>query len=93
MMRKLLLGILLCSVGFGVSASDEDKEIKVIEHAKQEACKSDKNCEKYFVDAIGISAMVARYHGECIVDKDTSEQCKDAEKLYRHIMKKYESNS
>nr|WP_282564825.1 hypothetical protein [Providencia rettgeri] len=92
MMRKLLLGLLLCSVGFGAAANNEDKEIKVIENAKQEACKGDKNCEKYFVDAVGISAMVSRYHGECVVDKDTSEQCKDAEKLYRHIMNKYENN-
>lgn len=91
-MKRILLSLLLCSVGFLAAASDEDKEIKVIEHAKQEACKGDKNCEKYFVDAIGISAMVAHYHGECIVDKDGSEQCKDAEKLYRHIMKKYENN-
>ncbi|OAT46090.1 hypothetical protein M997_2345 [Proteus hauseri ATCC 700826] len=89
-MKRVLFGaiaLLTCSYSFAID------EITVIDHAKQEACKSNVECEKYFVDAIGIVSMISRYHGECVVDNDSSKQCKDAEKIYKYIMTQYDKNN
>lgn len=86
--KNIILGLVLAfSCG---SAIAQTEEAEFLDQIKATACSGDKKCESYFSTAIGISAMISRYHGECMIDNDTSKQCKDAEMTYKHIEAEYE---
>ncbi|HBE9077957.1 hypothetical protein ABQ431_03580 [Serratia fonticola] len=87
-MKYILILPLVLSMSLSVSAQTEGVEL--LEHAKNMVCNGDKKCESYFSSSMGISAMISRYHGECMTDNDSSKQCKDAKKTYEYIMSEYE---
>ena len=66
------------------------EESQLIEQMKKQACGKDQACQSLFTSALGMTAMISRYHGECLGDNDLSKQCKNAENTYKEIQSEYE---
>ncbi|WP_337224954.1 hypothetical protein [Proteus terrae] len=88
-MKRLLLSLVVLFFSFNIYANDE---IDFIKEAKDLACKGNVNCEKYFMDGVGASAIVSRYHGSCIEKNERTETCTDAEGFYDYVISEQENS-
>lgn len=68
------------------------EEVRLLDSMKSQACNGNKACESIFISAISMTSNIARYHGECLRDGDTSRQCLNAKITYEHIASEYEED-
>lgn len=88
--KAIILGLafsFFCTCSFA-----QIEEVQLLDSMKSQACNGDSACESIFISAISMTSNIARYHGECLKDGDTSRQCLNAKITYEHIAAEYEQD-
>lgn len=86
--KKIIFGLVL-SFSCGYSFA-QIEEVQLLDSMRVQACNGDKRCESIFISAISMSSNISRYHGECLIDGDTSKQCLNAKITYDYIASEHE---
>lgn len=93
MMKRILLGLLLCSVGFGVSAKETEKDffIEMVDatcekHSDPEFC-------KWQIENINATTSInTMTYYRCKLDREKSGECAESIELFDYIQGQYDKN-